>query len=160
MNTSNPFKVPTCFQRADLQQLRKERFRKGVVAAVASVAALLVIMLVQGCMSEQAKTSSNTTVPLKPGEKPSDKVVLSAPKPISTPAPLPTSPMVASTPAAPTTAPVTVTSQPKLVYVVKPGDSLSRIARIHQTTVKALKSVNGLTSDTIIVGDTLKLPSA
>jgi LysM repeat protein len=45
-------------------------------------------------------------------------------------------------------------------YVVKSGDSLSRIARTHRTTVKAIKAANGLTSDRIVVGQNLKLPES
>lgn len=43
-------------------------------------------------------------------------------------------------------------------YKVKSGDSLSGIAYRHGTTVKALKEVNNLKSDTIYVGQTLVLP--
>lgn len=44
-------------------------------------------------------------------------------------------------------------------YVVKAGDSLSAIAVRYGTTVKALKDVNGLTSDSIRIGQKLKLPA-
>ena len=44
------------------------------------------------------------------------------------------------------------------VYVVKSGDTLSRIANNYKTTVKELKSINGLTTDRINVGQKLKLP--
>jgi LysM repeat protein len=43
-------------------------------------------------------------------------------------------------------------------YVVKRGDTLNRIAHAHGTTVRALKAANGLTSDRIVVGRSLKLP--
>ena len=43
-------------------------------------------------------------------------------------------------------------------YVVKTGDTLVRIARTHGTTVKAIKMANGLTSDRITVGRSLKIP--
>ncbi len=43
-------------------------------------------------------------------------------------------------------------------YVVKAGDTLGRIARAHRTTVQALKAANGLTSDRIVVGHSLKMP--
>jgi len=43
-------------------------------------------------------------------------------------------------------------------YVVKPGDSLGRIARAHGTTVQAIKATNRLTSDCIAVGQSLKMP--
>ena len=42
-------------------------------------------------------------------------------------------------------------------YTVKRGDTLSKIAKEHGTTVKNIKDANGLTSDTIHVGQTLKL---
>lgn len=44
-------------------------------------------------------------------------------------------------------------------YTVKPGDSLAKIARETGTPVDALKSANGLTTATIRVGQTLKLPA-
>jgi len=43
-------------------------------------------------------------------------------------------------------------------YKVQPGDSLEKIARINQTSIKALKEVNGLANDKIVVGQVLKLP--
>jgi LysM repeat protein len=43
-------------------------------------------------------------------------------------------------------------------YVVKSGDTLSRIATQFKTTVNELKSINGLTTDRINVGQKLKLP--
>jgi LysM repeat protein len=43
-------------------------------------------------------------------------------------------------------------------YVVKTGDTLDRIARTHRTTVQAIKVANGLTSDRIVVGRSLKMP--
>jgi peptidoglycan DL-endopeptidase LytF len=49
-------------------------------------------------------------------------------------------------------------SEPSGNYVVKRGDTLDRIARTHRTTVSALKAANGLTSDRIVAGRSLKLP--
>jgi len=43
-------------------------------------------------------------------------------------------------------------------YQIKAGDSLDKIAKAHQTTVKALKELNALASDRIVVGKTLKIP--
>lgn len=43
-------------------------------------------------------------------------------------------------------------------YRIKPGDSLEKIARANSTTVKAIKELNNLTNDRIVVGQTLQLP--
>ena len=46
------------------------------------------------------------------------------------------------------------------VYVVVKGDSLSRIAKRHNTTITQLKSVNGLRSDNLSLGQKLRIPGA
>jgi LysM repeat protein len=43
-------------------------------------------------------------------------------------------------------------------YRVKMGDNLEKIARAHQTTVQAIKGLNGLTSDRIDTGKLLQIP--
>lgn len=45
------------------------------------------------------------------------------------------------------------------VYVVKSGDTLSRIAHSHGTTVKALEAENNLSTTKIKVGQKLKIPA-
>jgi LysM repeat protein len=47
---------------------------------------------------------------------------------------------------------------PVAIHVVKAGDTLTRIARSHRTTVKAIEMANGLASDRIAIGTILKLP--
>jgi LysM repeat protein len=44
-------------------------------------------------------------------------------------------------------------------YVVKSGDSLSKIASEFAVSVKALRSANNLTTDKIVVGQKLKVPA-
>jgi len=46
------------------------------------------------------------------------------------------------------------------LYVIKTGDTLSKIATTHGTSVTELKSLNGLKTDRIKVGDKLKLPAS
>jgi LysM repeat protein len=45
------------------------------------------------------------------------------------------------------------------LYVVKSGDTLTKIAKAHGTTVRAIKAANNLTTNKISVGKKLKLPS-
>ncbi len=45
-------------------------------------------------------------------------------------------------------------------YIVKSGDTLYAIANKYNTTVDALKSLNNLTSNTLSIGQTLKIPSS
>jgi LysM repeat protein len=44
-------------------------------------------------------------------------------------------------------------------YTVKSGDSLTKIAKAHGTTVKAIRAENNLTTDHIKVGQKLKIPA-
>ncbi|MBC8003308.1 MAG: LysM peptidoglycan-binding domain-containing protein [Opitutaceae bacterium] len=44
-------------------------------------------------------------------------------------------------------------------YVVKSGDTLTRVAKVNGTTLKAVRSLNGLKTDQIKVGQKLKLPA-
>ena len=44
------------------------------------------------------------------------------------------------------------------LYVVKPGDNLTIIAKAHGTTVRALRAANNLKTDQIHVGKKLKMP--
>ena len=64
----------------------------------------------------------------------------------------------ATTPSAPGVTPVPDSGEK--TYVVKAGDSLTKIAKDHGTTVNALRKANKLTTDKIKVGDKLKLPAA
>ncbi|NHM32716.1 LysM peptidoglycan-binding domain-containing protein [Neobacillus terrae] len=53
--------------------------------------------------------------------------------------------------------PTPVTSTSTTTYTVKSGDTLSGLAVTYKTTVSAIKSLNSLTTDTIYVGQTLKI---
>lgn len=51
-------------------------------------------------------------------------------------------------------------TQESITYVVKKGDSLYAIARTYNTTVDNLKSLNNLTTDSLSIGQILKLPQS
>jgi len=57
-----------------------------------------------------------------------------------------------------TASPVADVAAGEQMYVVKSGDTLSKIATDHGTTVRALRSANNLTTDRIKVGQKLKIP--
>ena len=161
VNPSNPFQLPSCLQRADSQQRRRERFKKGFIAAVVAVVILLVGLLIEGCMSEKTtapapapKVTQSTGVPASWTNPP--LAAEQKPKPVPQPnlnATSRTAPPVSKENAV-------TASQPEALYVVKSGDSLIRIAKVHGTTVKALKAANGLENDRIVVGAKLKIPTA
>lgn len=60
----------------------------------------------------------------------------------------------------PTKSIIPPTSEMDVVYTVKPGDSLYRIALANNITVDQLRKYNNLTSDMLSVGQKLRIPSA
>lgn len=60
----------------------------------------------------------------------------------------------------PTPGPTPSPGGPYVEYRVQPGDSLWLIARKYGTTIDAIKSLNGLTSDLLDVGQVLRIPTA
>lgn len=137
MNAPNPFQIPTWAQ-INHEQRRRERFKKTIIAVVAATVLLLVGLLIEGCKIERAAMST----PVQPVSQ------------------------VPAVPAAPQSNPVskgsmmTDAGHSPTVYVVKSGDTLSRIAKAHGTTVKAIEAANGLNGDRILVGAKLKIPEA
>ena len=55
------------------------------------------------------------------------------------------------------TAPVAAPGE--LIYTVKAGDNLTKIAAAHGTTINAIRQANNLVTDQIKVGDKLKIPA-
>lgn len=66
-------------------------------------------------------------------------------------------PPPSATPASTTAAPA-VAENGSQVYTVKSGDTLSKIATKYSVTVKAIRSANNLKTDSIKVGQKLKIP--
>ncbi len=164
MNAANPFQIPSCLQ-ISLQQRRRERFKKSVIVVVAGTTVLLAVLLILGCNSEHARAASVPTVAATASTTLPDASV-AAPAAVSQPVspvkPSTPSPIVALTPApiVPKTGASGLSTASAGIYVVKPADTLSRIAKTHGTTVSALKAANALDTDRIAVGMKLKLPEA
>lgn len=158
MNSVNPFQIPTCFQ-IEAERKNRERFKRNVLAAVAATVLLLVGLLIEGCKTERAAAVTPST--------PVAAVPARAPQPVQTalvsmpgsnhgvmPQPVPTVSKASMTPT------LHQPSATPTVYIVKSGDTLTRIAKAHGITVKALKSANDLANDQIVVGAKLKIPTA
>jgi LysM repeat protein len=45
------------------------------------------------------------------------------------------------------------------VYVVKKGDTLTKVAKLHGTTLKALRAANNMQTDRLLVSQKLKIPA-
>jgi LysM repeat protein len=162
MNASNPFQIPSCLQTSFLQR-RRERFKKGVIVFVAGTTVLLAVLLILGCNSEHARAASAMTVASAGSTgatAASTATEATETKIDSVPTPPAPSPIVAlaAEPIVSKAGASTTASQPATVYVVKPADTLSRIAKLCRTTVSALKAANGLDTDRIAIGMKLKLP--
>ena len=65
---------------------------------------------------------------------------------------------VTEVPGSPSEPDLTVVSPGSTSYVVKKGDNLTRIASIHGVTIQAVRSANGLSGDTLQIGQTLVMP--
>jgi LysM repeat protein len=164
MSAQNPFQIPDCF-KLDIEQRRRERFKKTVVTAVAVSAAIVVGLLIEGCVSEKSQTRAGVNAAENTVQTPGEIVV-------SNPNPAPQAPEASQTlsqatlpvqsrPVAlvpQTAAPVQATGG--AVYFVKSGDTLSHIAKTHSISIKALKAANNLGTDRIVVGEQLKIPTA
>src|SRR5438094_98511 len=129
MNSANPFQIPTCFQNVD-EQRKRERFKKGVIAIIAAVVLLLVGLLIQGCKSE--RSASTTPLP-QLGAAPAVQKTSQVPMPGSNPGVMPQP--ASNVPKASMTPTI---NHSETVYVVKSGDTLSRIAKAHGISVKVL----------------------
>jgi nucleoid-associated protein YgaU len=121
-----------------------------LVAAVAlAVIGLLVLSSIFGILNGVPARSASPTA--SPSPAPSASPLASSP-PASTAASAPASAPV------PTATPVVTPAPSQTTYVVQQGDTLNEIAQRFGTTAEAIKAANGLTSDTINVGQVLIIP--
>ncbi len=159
MSAQNPFQIPSCF-KMDIEHRRRERFKKTVVTAVIVSVAVVVGLLIEGCVSER----SATTPDQETARIPASRAVPQQQEPAKEPSMISQKTLAVQPCPVATAPPATPVSSPHVtgaaIYLVKAGDTLSHIARIHGTTVKALKLANNLSGDKIAVGQHLKIPSA
>ena len=157
MNATNPFQIPSCFQN-DYDRRRRERFKKTFIAVIAGSILLLVGLLIEGCVTEHAKAAGSPGVAADlPEAAPQPAATMAAPKSILLPQAAPQPVMSQSATAVPK-ANTSPAGSPAAIYTVKAGDNLTRIAKMHGTTVKAIEAANGLADDRIVVGSKLKMP--
>ncbi len=159
-NPLNPFQIPTCF-KLDLEQRRRERFKKTVVTAVIVSIAVVVGLLIEGCVSERSAVTAPQAAVQPAATQTTAQKTQSISISVSQANALPVQPCPVATVPKKTVTPVNPPPTAGVaVYSVKTGDTLSRIAKAHGTTVKALKAANHLTTDKISVGEQLKVPTA
>ncbi len=178
---ANPFGLPKVLL-AEREACRRRQFRVGIYTALITASVFIIGMLMQGCRTQQlAPAGTATQNPVGRAKCPTPRQATnplptpmatvddtnwispqstSLPENVTLPEPAPTlpSPTITPTPSSPVTPLHTASHRPaRGIYAVKSGDTLSRIARAHGLTVKALKTANHLTSDRIFVGQKLKL---
>src|SRR5215469_2357645 len=162
MSAQTPFQIPTCF-KLDIEQRRRERFKKTVVTAVIVSVAVVIGLLIEGCVSEKSQATAEqnqaTASIQTPAQPVADTQSQPGPQPISQVS-LPVQPCPVATVPKQTAAPAdTPHITGAAVYLVKSGDTLSRIAKTHHTTIKAIEGANNLTTDRLSVGQKLTIPS-
>lgn len=159
MSTPNPF-VPAGSLIAERQQRNRTQFKVAVYAALAAHAMLILGLLIQGCKSDNLPGGASGSEPASPASSEAKPVPAIQAQPeaaqhASGAAPT-ISPAVNRRPPA---NPVAATAHSDLIYVVKSGDTVPRIAKAHGTTAQALRAANSLKSDRLVVGMKLKVPA-
>lgn len=161
---SNPFLTPGT-PAVRLERQRRERFRLGVYCTLAALGVFVGAMLFQGCQKEQANSPSSqlalgtnsspvdapVPVPNQIAQSPAVSLPASVPEPTATNSLVNSSTLSVPEPAAHTAVAAT--------YTVKRGDTLTKIARTHRTSVTAIKSANSLKTDRIVAGTRITLPA-
>ncbi|HKW29219.1 MAG TPA: LysM peptidoglycan-binding domain-containing protein [Verrucomicrobiae bacterium] len=162
MNSTNPFQLPA-WSAINREQRRQARFKKTVISIIAAIVLLLIGLLIEGCRSERAALVPTETPPSQAQVGPAMPQTPMASAEEQKPGVSPPSEPATASPALPPVAKeniVPTASQSGTIYVVKSGDTLTRIARTYGTTIKAIEAANELNGDRIVVGAKLKIPEA
>jgi LysM repeat protein len=162
VKTANPF-VPTVSLVTVPQRNRRRWVKLGVLSVLGGQAVLLLVLLAYDYKTEvtvRARSAGNASdvATLQSRQSPAAATpTTAAPAPASRPtpdaSPQPTR-VTGAEPASP------AVGRSEIAYTVRSGDTLSQIARLYGTTVKAIKASNRLTTERLAVGTKLRLPDA
>ena len=159
MSTPNPF-LPAGSLIAERQRRNRTQFKVAVYAALAAHAMLVLGLLIQGCKSDDPANGASGPEPAGPAASVANPTPKAQPQPQANqlaPRAAPTAaPALSRQPPARS---IPQTGSADLIYLVKSGDTLPRIAKAHGTTAQALRAANGLTNDRLVVGMKLKMPA-
>ncbi|HYG34761.1 MAG TPA: LysM peptidoglycan-binding domain-containing protein [Clostridia bacterium] len=161
MKTYNPF-IPTVHLMTVPSRSHRDWFRAFVFSICGVVAALWLLWHLPGY---RANSTMAASVPDQSAEAtPEEPAKASL---TQTSSDLSVAPVLAAVPGSEAVArnPVKEDSMGKTlpgdtIHTVKPGDTLSRIARSYGTTIRALKAANNLLSERLAVGTKLRIPEA
>ena len=153
MNNSNPF-VPQG-SLLDQQNKRRSRMKLGVFCVIAVSVTGLMAMLIQGCKREQpAETADNTLM----ADTNTTAADTNTPSYTTSNSMSAMPPMATSAPPVNATPPVVETTTTE--YVVVKGDTLGKIAKKNNVSLKALEAANpGVVPTKLKVGQKLSLPT-
>jgi LysM repeat protein len=153
MNNSNPF-VPQG-SLLDQQNKRRSRMKLGVFCVIAVSVTGLLAMLIQGCKREQPAETADNTLMADTNTTTTDTNTPSYTTSNSLSA-MP--PMATSAPPVNVTPPVVETATTE--YVVVKNDTLGKIAKKNNVSLKALEAANpGVVPTKLKVGQKLSLPA-
>jgi LysM repeat protein len=161
MKTLNPF-VPTVTLIDLPRRNRREQFKM----VVYTIITIQVLLMLGWLLSNSARPTGSGGYPSQAAPAQLETTTMAATSSESgyaepsASAPVAASPIESASIAAPSAIVPPVAQSSEVSYVVKSGDTLSRIARIHGTTVKAIKSANNLDTERLVVGRKLKMPEA
>jgi len=127
-------------------RIGRERFKKVFFGILAAHVVFLLGLLITEYRREPVVSAKELPGATAPPAVPSAGALAASSAPAQ--ASLPRSP-VSST---------LVAAHPETVYSVISSDTLNSIARMHGTTVKAIKAANGLSTEHLTVGQKLKIP--
>jgi LysM repeat protein len=165
---SNPFNpLPT--RSLEPTGVRRVKFKIGFYAALVTAGIFVTGMLLQGCYARRfgsappqhfgdaaiSDTNSALDMAQELGTTPSPTNVVKTTPPPPGPASAVSNQAGVSTVSE---SPIAAPPDSGVTYLVKPGDTLLRIAKARRTTVKSIQVANGLKTDRINAGQKLAMP--